>query len=486
MLKKILVLTFLIINFSLFSQNITDFLPSNAGYFLIVRNSVDYFDYLKKNTNLFYVYLEKDGLGLEDYFISLLSAAGYSSGNTLDERKIKKAINGEFLLAGKEFDLELEDIITFDPIYILEKFKSETKDIFLVWKSEEPEELLNIIASLLESSIFKQDGDLIGELRSNSGEVYFHVGNGFLILGDTRSAVEAPMRAYHGEIGRMIDSEEEAAEFVKASENYWITGYFDSDRFKIGLGLEYAFSTKRTTLFINPEGHTLAATMIQENIFLDESEKSRILGYMTSKDEALSEKYFGNYLAFFPGGSVSTLRRELSHWFDESLEPYRELADLIVEFTKKSQGVAEIFGSIVASPTSFALRLQTSVNADMNPETQKLREWGAKHYNTNGFEVYELKSIFEKIYFLLDKTELVITNLSPEDYLKRLSAGKRLEDNDRYVYLKNMYKTENIAEVFVNLGDIFYDLLGMKADTALLYTESMEENGNLIHSLRVY
>jgi len=226
--------------------------------------------------------------------------------------------------------------------------------------------------------------------------------------------------------------------------------------------------------------------MIQENIFLDESEKSRILGYMTSKDEALPEKYFGNYLAFFPGDSVSTLRRELSHWFDESLEPYRELADLIVEFTKKSQGVAEIFGSIVASPTSFALRLQTSVNADMNPEIQKLQEWGAKHYNTNGFEVYELKSIFEKIYFLLDKTELVITNLSPEDYLKRLSAGKKLEDNDRYVYLKNMYKTENIAEVFVNLGDIFYDLLGMKADTALLYTESMEENGNLIHSLRVY
>ncbi|OAA30878.1 hypothetical protein AT15_09345 [Kosmotoga arenicorallina S304] len=485
-MRKTFVLVFLAINLFVFSQNITDFLPSNAGYFLIVRKSADNFDYLKKNTNLFYVYLEKEGLGLEEYFYSLLSAAGYSSGNVFDERKIKNAINGELLLAGKEFAIELEDIITFDPIYILEKFKTNKKDIFLVWKSKDPEELLEIIASLLEASIFKQEGDIIGELRSDSGEVYFHTGDSFLILGDTHNAVENPLKAYHGEAARMIDSEEVAAKFVKASENYWITGYFDSDRFKIGLGLEYSFTTKRTTLFVNPEGHTLTATMVQENIFLDESEKNRITGYMSTKEEALSERYFGNYLAFFPGDSVSTLRRELSHWFDESLEPYSELADLIVEFTRESQGTAEIFGSVVASPTSFALRFHMSESADIKPELQKLEEWGAKHYNSDGFEVYELKSIFEKIYFLLNGKRLVITNLSSEDYLKHLSSGKELGKNDRYTYLKDLSNAENIAEVFVNLGDIFYDLLGMKVDTALLYTESMEENGNLIHSLRVY
>ncbi|AKI97876.1 hypothetical protein [Kosmotoga pacifica] len=483
-MKKLLSLLLITTSIFAFAQEITDFLPSSAGYFLIIKNSVDYFEYLKKNTNLFYVYLEKDGLGLEDYFLSLLSAAGYSTGSTPDERKIKKAINGEILLAGKEFDLELENIITFDPIFVLEKFKTGTKDIFLVWKSEEPMELLKIIASLLETSIFQQEGDLVGELRSNSGEVYFHVGDNFLILGDTRDAVESPLKAFSGEIGRMIDSEEEAAEFVKSSEGYWITGYFDSDRFKIGLGLEHIFSTRKTTLFVRPEGHTLAATMIQENIFLDGTEKDRLMGYMDTKEDKLSGQYFGNYLAFFPANSVSTLRRELSHWFNDSLEPYRELADLIVEFAKKGQGVAEIFGSVAASPTSFALRFQ--ISADTGPERQKLEEWGAKHYSINGFEVYEVKSILERIYFLFDGEYTVITNLSPEDYVRRLSTGKRLKDNDRYMYLKEMNEAENIAEVFVNLGDIFYDLLGMKVDTALLYIESMDEDGNFIHSLRVY
>ena len=89
---------------------------------------------LRDNTNFFGAYLGDDGFGAERAIYGIIDATGYNA--EVDTSLLKNALNRDLLLAGEGLELSLEDLLTFDPFYLLEKLKLSRARIFIVWKSE--------------------------------------------------------------------------------------------------------------------------------------------------------------------------------------------------------------------------------------------------------------------------------------------------------------------------------------------------------------
>jgi len=465
------------------AQELFDFVPESAGYFVVLRSMRSTLETLRDSTNFFGAYLGDEGFGAERALYGIIDATGYNA--EVDTSLLKDALNRDLLLAGEGLELSLEDLLTFDPFYLLEKLKLSRARIFIVWKSESSFTLLKAVAALLDMTIFAQPGESINELRSNSGTLFYYTGEGFLIIGGNREAVQTALNTYQGQERRLLESSEKGREIAEMSYDYTITGFFDSDRFKIDLGLQSPFSVDNTVVFARPEGHTLAATIVQDTIFLNSQDLEVFLELADTKENEASEKTFGDYTVFFPSSSVETLRNELTHWFELDLEPYRELADYIVLLSRESTGNARIYGELVSEVPKVSAVFKNR-NGDTSFLESPLKEWGAKTSIYRGNRVYELENDFDTIYFIFSPATTVLTTLTPEEYYSTVSSSGTLRDNVSYEFVRELGMEKDIVEAFVDVKKIFKSLIGITLDSAIFYQQTFLENGKMVHALRFY
>jgi hypothetical protein len=334
-------------------------------------------------------------------------------------------------------------------------------------------------------SIFVQPGESVNELRSNAGTLFYNAGDDYLIIGGNKDAVTLALKTYEGEGKRLLESNGKGREVAEMSYDYALAGYIDGDRFHLDLGLESTFSIESTILFARPEGHTLTATIVQDTVFLSSEDIQKMLSVTDTKELEASKETFGDYTVFFPSSSVETLRKELAHWFELDLEPYRELADFVVLLSKESIGNARIYGDLV-SETPRVTVVFTNKSSDTEKFENSLKEWGALQSAHKDSRIYELENDFDTIYFIFSNETTVLTSLSPDEYYRLLSDSESLSDNISYEFVRNLGLEKDIAHAFIDMKKVFKSLMGVSVDSALFYQQTFDENGNMIHALRFY
>ena len=339
-MKKIFFVLFvLLVSFGL-GQDIFDFVPSDFGYFLIINKTIDYLNHLKDNSPFFNGYFSKEGFNAENVIYSYIDAAGYN--NEVDTSILKDALNNEILIAGDELDLNIQDFLVFDPLYYIELFKTSSGKLFLIWETVDPASLIEAVSAVLNLSIFKQKGEDIHELRGNEICFYYRTYEDYLIIGSTKESLITANEVYSSRDNNLLSDENKKKYISERIDNTWLTGYFDSNKFSIELGIEAAFSTQETYLFALPKDDTLVVEISQKMLFVNENELIEyISNYKSQKNE--SEKIiFGDYVVLFPAESIGTLSNELSNWCEINREQYSYLADLFifasVYFKKKFYG----------------------------------------------------------------------------------------------------------------------------------------------------
>lgn len=484
-MKKIfmIIITILVLLSIVNGQEIFDFVPSTAGYFIVFRNTGTTLDTLKNTTNFFGAYLGDNGFGAERALYGIIDAAGYNA--EIDTSILKKAINNDILLAGEELRLKLEDLLTFDPFFVLEKLKSSNTKIFIAWKTENPRVLVRAIGALLAMKPFEQSGDTIHELRSNGGELFYYFEEDFLVIGGTRDSIITAMKTYNGEIPRLLSIGDHGMEAVKLSESYWLTGYFEGDRFKVDLGLQSPYSAKDTLITVRPDDHTLTATIEQNTVFLDKEELQKLTSSVDSKEYESSKLSFGDYTVFFPSSSIETLRNELSHWFELDLEQYNELADFIVSVSRESYGNTSIYGDLVAATPTVSVVFNI-VDVEKTDLEENLISWGALKSLVEGNKVYELKNSETILYFILSKSEVIITTIEPLLYFETIRKTLPLKLNRSYQYIRERGLKTDLAEGFIDTGKIFKSLIGVSIDSAVLYQQTIDASGTITYTVRVF
>ena len=187
---------------------------------------------------------------------------------------------------------------------------------------------------------------------------------------------------------------------------------------------------------------------------------------------------------FFPSSSVETLRNELSHWFELDLEQYSELADFIVSVSKESYGNARIYGDLVAAtPTvSVVFNIEDLHKTELE---EQLMSWGAKQYSIDGKIIYELSNAYTILYFILGKSEVVMTSVEPKKYFETLEKTGPLKLNRNYQYVRERGIETDLAQGFIDTGKIFKSLIGVSIDSAFLYQQTIDSSETITHTIRL-
>ncbi|TYB92376.1 MAG: hypothetical protein FXF54_07370 [Kosmotoga sp.] len=489
MLKKTLLIVFLLImTISMINgQEIFDFVPEDSGYFLVLRSTFDYLNALKEKTNMFSAYLATREVDLESMLKNSFESLVRDSTGQESEEFVNDALKNDFLIAGEKFVLSVNDLISFDPVYLLESLKSSDSNIFLVWKSNKPELLLKVVSAILGMEPFVQTGSKVNELRSNSGILYFYTGNEYIIVGTSERIVNKALDTYKGANESIVEKKEIGAKMAELSKNNWITGYFDADSFKIELGADWPYTVDETFLVAGIEDNRFVSRISQNITYLTEDERSRFDSWNIKIENGIENKVFGDYVAFFPSESVGTLRNELSYWFEMDLKPYQKLADLIVQISMKSEGKVTLCGNIISEVETPILMMKFSGKPDdYIEEKQSLREKGATEYKYNSYEVFQIEMMTDTFYFMFNNKNALITTIKPEKVFERIENGVILNEISSYNRLRSELDDKSIVEIFIDISKIYKTVAGLDSDTALLYKETVNEAGQIIHTISFY
>ena len=468
----------------LFAGSVFDFVAEDIGYFLLLRNTESALQNLKQNTSFFSTYLGDSGFGAERSFYGIIDAAGYSAG--VEMTLLKRSINQEILLAGDEIDLRIQDLLTLDPFYFLERMKISGRKIFIVWCTQDSAELMRLVAAVLNMRVFTQKGDSVSELRSEGGVLFAYPASGYLILGGTMDSIDSALAAFEGQKRRLVDTVGKGQEVASASKDYWITGYFDSDRFSIDMGLETTYSIQNSSIYVKPQENTLYAYIEQEILFLDDSEMDRLRSMTTCKTSEVDERAFGDYMVFFPSSSIQTLRRELSRWFELDLQPYSYLADYIVEIARRSVGNVRIYGNLFSGEPDASVVFTISNDSTGVLEEKLLSIGGERLPDEKEIPVYLLEDDFNTIFFLFLENAVVCTVLQPDVYLGKIDRARPLSENETYKLIMEKGWSEDIIRAYIDARNIFRSLIDLSVESGMLYQQKVDREGRMLHTIRVF
>jgi hypothetical protein len=479
-MKKLFLLIFILLVVLASGQDIFDFVPSDFGYFLVINKTLDYLDYLKSNSPFFNVYFSKEGFDAENIIFSYIDAAGYNY--EVDTSILKKSLNNEILIAGDNLDLNIQDFLVFDPIYYIELFKSSSGKVFLIWETENSSSLIEAISAVLNLSIFKQKGEDIHELRGNGVCFYYKTYENYLLIGSTKESLNTADEVYSSRDNNLLSDEDKKKYISEKMEDTWLTGYFDSNKFSIDLGIKASFSTKETYLFALPKDDALVVEINQKMIFLN---KDELIDYYTNyknQKKELEKMIFGDYVVFFPSESIGTLTNELSNWFEINLEQYSYLANLFIKSIESSENYARIFGDIFGDKADFSVifNLDDAHREDfINYISDNLKKY------SEGIYFYQVGNSSVNLYVFLNENELVITTLLPENFKDKIKKGFKLSEYQTFSELKKKSMDDVIIEGYLDLSVIFEEYLGISVKSALLFQQNIDQDGNAKYYIMV-
>ncbi len=467
-MKKLLIIVTLFVNFVfIFSYpEYVKFVPKDFDGVIILKDAtVGYYELKKVPIGNFI--LSDGGLNLEGIVSNILESVGEQC--VISSEVFKKTIGKGLLLASKGVTLSFESITSLDINYYLDVLKNLGNNTVLVFKSDSPEKFVRYISCLIGYTV-----NTDGEFYTLSGEeytIYAKIFEGYVVFSGSKNTIAGSIAAFKSEEDSLVSSDIYFAKFLEAADKGFLLGYFKKDAFKFELPFKLEtqnLETERFELLTNIKDGKI-------NIKIKQFVKGDLDIY---KHMNINTENFGDTPLLgdiYIKVSVTNLKRSvmgLLDWYSGKEGEIEKLHEIFKFIADNSNGDFLLIGSL-SGATDVALT--TTFNYDF--ETWEDLKALLKKY---GAQVKKNEILFDigktlTLHFFKHNGYLVVSTVNREVFGRSYKKAK-LSDDPLYGYLSKDTKNNCILSVFVNIGNLVEELLGVELNSGLLLNEYVEDD----------
>ncbi len=458
----------ILIFFSSLFANITNFVPPDYDFVILVDDPATNYSLLK-GVPLFSFVLGESGLGMEYVFDTMLSDAE-------EKCKVKRdafleSLSKDFLIASKGITMDLNSLTSLDLNYYIDVLKNLGANTILVVQSSSPTEFLDFLCSLLDVSIQK-DGDVY-IMKDEYVTLFAAVKDEYVVLSGSKSTAETSLSYYSSPGGGIT---EEASGVL--SRNAFIKGYFKGDSFKIEMGVEVKENLKTD--------HFELVTRVENGKFVlrvdqfVEGDLEKPFEYIMSSEDMGEIPFMGNYFIGISARSSREAVEGITSWFSGKGGEVEKISEIVTTIVKGASGKIYIIGDIsAASEVTFAAIFRESKD-NKEAITKVLEKYGAVEKDGQ----FILNVGKGKVYFFWYAGRFVMSNVSKEEY-SRYYERKKLLDDPTFNYLTSFipYK-EDISRAYLDMGNLMEKLTGIELKSKMLFFQTYER-GKFIYIVEV-
>jgi len=434
--------------------NVTSFVPRDYDFFLLLKGNSLYYDKLS-SVPLFRFVLKDDRIALESVFVSLLENTCNNIGVPMSS--VYEALENDILFAAKGTEFTLEQFFSLDLNYYLQVLRNMGNNSIIVMKSSKPEQLLRLLAKLMDLKMTKSEKVWI--LHDTDVAIFASAHEGYLVISGSRNALLKAIDAYDLEQLQMKSEEPAVRELLNQSA--WLYGFFKRDtlRIKGPFVSTNDVDTEYVTILGVPSGESLKIEVRQQLRSATGMEK-----YVSSATGMLGMPFIGNFAFSATATGPMDLADSLSQWFQGAQEEVKKIYEIVSHILKSSTGRVYMTGDLFGD----RVRLVTIFELSKDLDTSFLIKYGARSF---GNEI-RLPILNGFISFFQSDKRLIMTNMTKAEY--DLASRRRVRDDVTYQYISRNYANQDILRLFVDVGSLLRAMLGINAVGKFFLTQQFD------------
>jgi len=434
--------------------NVTSFVPRDYDFFLLLKGNSLYYDKLS-SVPLFRFVLKDDRIALESVFVSILENTCNNIGVPMSS--VYEALENDILFAAKGTEFTLEQFFSLDLNYYLQVLRNMGNNSIIVMKSSKPEQLLRLLAKLMDLKMTKREKVWI--LHDTDVAIFASAHEGYLVISGSRNALLKAIDAYDLEQLQMKSEEPAVRELLNQSA--WLYGFFKRDtlRIKGPLVSTNDVDTEYVTILGVPSGESLKIEVRQQLRSATGMEK-----YVSSATGMLGMPFIGNFAFSATATGPMDLADSLSQWFQGAQEEVKKIYEIVSHILKSSTGRVYMTGDLFGD----RVRLVTIFELSKDLDTSFLIKYGARSF---GNEI-RLPILNGFISFFQSDKRLIMTNMTKAEY--DLASRRRVRDDVTYQYISRNYANQDILRLFVDVGSLLRAMLGINAVGKFFLTQQFD------------
>lgn len=434
--------------------NVTSFVPRDYDFFLLLKGNSLYYDKLS-SVPLFRFVLKDDRIALESVFVSILENTCNNIGVPMSS--VYEALENDILFAAKGTEFTLEQFFSLDLNYYLQVLRNMGNNSIIVMKSSKPEQLLRLLAKLMDLKMTKREKVWI--LHDTDVAIFASAHEGYLVISGSRNALLKAIDAYDLEQLQMKSEEPAVRELLNQSA--WLYGFFKRDtlRIKGPLVSTNDVDTEYVTILGVPSGESLKIEVRQQMRSATGMEK-----YVSSATGMLGMPFIGNFAFSATATGPMDLADSLSQWFQGAQEEVKKIYEIVSHILKSSTGRVYMTGDLFGD----RVRLVTIFELSKDLDTSFLIKYGARSF---GNEI-RLPILNGFISFFQSDKRLIMTNMTKAEY--DLASRRRVRDDVTYQYISRNYANQDILRLFVDVGSLLRAMLGINAVGKFFLTQQFD------------
>ena len=434
--------------------NVTSFVPRDYDFFLLLKGNSLYYDKLS-SVPLFRFVLKDDRIALESVFVSILENTCNNIGVPMSS--VYEALENDILFAAKGTEFTLEQFFSLDLNYYLQVLRNMGNNSIIVMKSSKPEQLLRLLAKLMDLKMTKSEKVWI--LHDTDVAIFASAHEGYLVISGSRNALLKAIDAYDLEQLQMKSEEPAVRELLNQSA--WLYGFFKRDtlRIKGPFVSTNDVDTEYVTILGVPSGESLKIEVRQQLRSATGMEK-----YVSSATGMLGMPFIGNFAFSATATGPMDLADSLSQWFQGAQEEVKKIYEIVSHILKSSTGRVYMTGDLFGD----RVRLVTIFELSKDLDTSFLIKYGARSF---GNEI-RLPILNGFISFFQSDKRLIMTNMTKAEY--DLASRRRVRDDVTYQYISRNYANQDILRLFVDVGSLLRAMLGINAVGKFFLTQQFD------------
>ncbi|MGB9789979.1 MAG: hypothetical protein ACPLTP_05020 [Thermotoga caldifontis] len=448
-------LLFLIFLCTIIFADVTSFVPKDYDFFVLLKGNSLYYSRLS-SVPLFRFILKDDRVALESLFVSLLENTCNSLG--IPVNSVYEALENDILFASKGTEFSLDQFFSLDLNYYFQVLRNIGSNSIVVLKTSKPEQLLRLMAKLMDLKMTRSEGVWI--LHDTDVAIFAAAHEGYLVISGSRTALLKAVDAYDVE-GLQLKNEEAAVKEL-LNQSAWLYGFFKKDTLKIK-GPFVSTNNPETdyvTILGVPSGESLKIEVRQQLRSNSNMEK-----YVSSATPMLGMPFVGNFVFSATAAGPMDLAESLSQWFQGAQDEVKKIYDIVSQILRVSTGRVYVTGDLFGESIRLVVIFELSKDLDMS----FLTRYGARSF---GNEI-RLPILNGFVSFFQSDRRLIMTNLTKEEY-DRLASRKKLRDDVAYQYISRNYANRDILRLFIDLGSLLKQMLGINATGKFFLTQQFE------------
>ncbi len=465
-MKKILLLSvFSIFAVSCLTGSVIKFVPRDYDFFLVFRSSDE--NFVKLSSVPFFSSLLKDeGLGIENIVASMLENVKYTY--RITPEVLYEALSKDVLYAAKGAKLDFVSLFSLDPNYYIEAFKNIGINSIVAFQTDKPADLLRLMAALTNLKL-TTNGDTWVMIDTDVA-IFARYHDGYLVLAGSRNALERAIGAYD-RADDQLAYENDVINQLLATDG-WFFGFFKGDSFSFNvpaLNLGNT-ATRYVTVKGDVTGESLRITVNQFVTNINEFKRN-----MSSVTTMAGMPFIGNFAFSATASGPLDVAKSIISWFEGAQEEIKKIYDIVSSFLEVSTDRIYLTGSLYGEKILFAAIFPLGKDYDL----KKLIQYGARDF---GGEI-RLPILNDYLAFFVQGRNLIMTNMAKSEY-EKISVRRRLRDETAYQYLSKRFPNSDIMRIYVDLGNLFQSILGIKVQGKVLVSAYVTE-GSVVYNAEV-